>query len=144
MFGRIVRACMGACVLAFLHSADVLAQTSVSSTGYCWIDAASGSPVPLGPPGWSPTGIGPNPYASNPDPNHVSDGGRNFVKLPDGSWIDAATGNPAPLGPPGWSPTGIGPNPYASNPDPNHVSYGGRNFNLHQARLAADDVPVQQ
>jgi hypothetical protein len=111
-------------IAVMVLSDKCLAQTPA----YCWIDAETGNPAPLGPPGWSSTGAGPNPYASNPDPNHVSYGGRNFVKLPDGSWIDAATGKPAPLGPPGWSPTGAGPNRYASNPDHNHVSYGGRNF----------------
>src|SRR5580700_10847414 len=104
MLGRIVQAVAAGAIVA---SILLIVTSARAQTAYCWIDAASGSPVPLGPPGWSPTGIGPNPYASNPDPNHVSYGGRNFVKLPDGSWIDAATGNPAPLGPPGWSPTGI-------------------------------------
>ena len=73
---------------AVVAGAALIAATGVSkaafaqTTTYCWIDAATGNPAPLGPPGWSSTGAGPNPYASNPDPNHVSYGGRNFVRVP--------------------------------------------------------------
>jgi hypothetical protein len=118
--------------IALASVANLTGAPANAQTTYCWIDAATGNPAPLYPPGWLPTGMNPNTsYSSNPDPNHVTFGGHNYVRLPDGNWIDAATGNPAPLYPPGWLPTGMNPNTsYSSNPDPNHVTFGGHNYVL--------------
>jgi hypothetical protein len=121
-----------ACVLAFaLQVSRVSAQTPQFSAAAlaadaCWTDAGTGKPVAVGPPGWSPTGLG-GRLGENPDPNHVVHGGHTFVRRADGSWIDASTGNPVLLGPPGWSPTGLGGR-LGENPDPNHVVHGGHTF----------------
>ncbi len=130
MLYRVILTGVSACLLVaatyLCQASNAHAQTASASTNYCWIDAATGKPAPLGPPGWSPTGMG-GKLGENPDPNHVVHGGHTFVKQPDGTWIDAATGSPAPLGPPGWSPTGLG-GKLGENPDANHVVHGGHTF----------------
>jgi len=54
------------------------------ATNSCWIDAATGEPVPTGPIGWSPTGLSIH-GSDNPDFNHVNRNGHTFVKQPDGT-----------------------------------------------------------
>ena len=51
------------------------------ATNSCWIDAATGEPVPTGPIGWSPTGLSIH-GSDNPDSHHVNRNGHTFVRVP--------------------------------------------------------------
>jgi|GEM_PF-2643528 len=132
MLHRVILAGVSTCLLVaatyLSQSSNAHAQTAPDSTNYCWIDAATGNPAPLGPPLWNPAGSAGSNSRNNPDANHVYYGGHTFVKQPDGTWIDAATGNPAPLGPPGWNPAGSAGSNSGNNPDANHVYYGGHTY----------------
>jgi hypothetical protein len=62
---------------------ELSGKTFVKVSDGNWIDAATGNPVPTGPPGWSPSGA--ETYGgrgSNPDPNHVELGHKTFVRVP--------------------------------------------------------------
>lgn len=93
-----------AAILCIPASAQV--NSAGAGSGYCWINAATGQPVPTYPDHSVDTG----------DPNHrtVPSGptvpGSDFVRSPDGSWINAATGQPVPTYPDHSVDTG----------DPNH------------------------
>lgn len=90
----------------------------------CWINSATGKPVQVGPPGWSPL---------DPDPNHASNSAGNYVRLPNGAWINSATGKPVQVGPPGWSPL---------DPDPNHASNSAGNYVRVPCPQPQADVPA--
>jgi hypothetical protein len=109
-------------------SETAFAQTASVWTGNCpyWIDSKTGKRVRTGPVGWNPGNLA-GTIPPNLDANHVSFGGHDFVKLPDGSWIDAANGSPVQTGPLGWNPGNLA-GTIPPNPDENHVSFGGRSF----------------
>ena len=136
MLRRVIVAGLSTCVLGltFGFSQTANAQTPTGftpaeiATNSCWIDAATGQRVNTGPYGWHPQGTGVTPATSQPDENHVSAGGKTWVRLPGTGWTDAATGNPVATGPYGWHPQGIGVTPATSQPDENHVSAGGKTW----------------
>jgi hypothetical protein len=85
MLHRVILAGVSTCLLVtatyLSQSSNAHAQTAPASTNFCWIDAATGNPAPLGPPLWDP-----NPtvksMGNNPDANHVYYGGHTFVRVP--------------------------------------------------------------
>jgi hypothetical protein len=56
-----------------------------------WIDAATGHPAQVGPPGWSPI-----TDLHNPDPNHVEFGHHTFVRVPCSPPPQPAEATPSP------------------------------------------------
>src|ERR1700690_4022098 len=81
-------------IVLFLPSAAAFAQTQP----YCWINAQTGTPAPLGPPGWLPNGASPSDLTGGriymPDANHVVNNltGTTYVNSPGTGWINAKTG----------------------------------------------------
>lgn len=63
-------------------------QTANAQTAYCWINAQTGAPAPLGPPGWLPNGASPSDLTGGridmPDANHVVNNitGTTYVRVP--------------------------------------------------------------
>ncbi len=86
MLHRVILAGVSTCLLVaatyLSQSSNAHAQTAPASTNYCWIDAATGNPAPLGPPGWNPAGSAGSNSGNNPDANHVYYGGHTYVRVP--------------------------------------------------------------
>jgi len=111
-------------IAVVLIATVVLCSKSASAqTAYCWINAATGQPVPLSalvPRGATPDPLDPN-HASRPSyvtgPSGFPPGpGADYVRGIGGSWTNAATGQPVPES--GIVPQGATPDPI----DPNHAS----------------------
>jgi hypothetical protein len=85
MLRRVIVAGLSTCVLGLTFG---FSQTAHAQTAYCWINAQTGAPAPLGPPGWLPNGASSSDLTGGridmPDANHVVNNitGTTYVRVP--------------------------------------------------------------
>lgn len=89
--------------LGVTFSKVTFAQKAETTCEYCWIDSATGKPVPTIPLGTPSYWQGADGYVNRIGWTHIPSTGQDVHRRPDGCWVDSATGKEIltiPLGTP--------------------------------------------
>lgn len=78
--------------LGVTFSKVTFAQKAETICQYCWIDSATGKPVPTIPLGTPSYWQGADGYVIRTGWTHIPSTGQDVHRRPDGSWVDSATG----------------------------------------------------